>query len=85
MAAHLGPFLTSQQTAIKTQLSTLEEQNGVLGETIVQQRQEMEMLVRGLEALVGDLEKAAEMVQSEDVQRLTGETKTMREELHEGQ
>ena len=84
MAAHLGPFLSSQQTALKTTISTLEEQNATLAETVLQQRAEIDTVVRGLEALVGDLEKAAEMVQSEEVRNLTQETKSMREELRDG-
>jgi kinetochore protein NNF1 len=84
MAAHLGPFLTSQQTDLKTALSTLEEQNTTLAETIVQQRTEIDTLVRGLEMLVNDLEKAAEMVQEEEVRKLTQDTKAMREELRDG-
>jgi kinetochore protein NNF1 len=84
MAAHLGPFLTSQQTDLKTALSNLEEQNTTLAETIVQQRTEIDTLVRGLEVLVNDLEKAAEMVQEEEVRKLTQDTKAMREELRDG-
>ena len=84
MAAHLGPFLNSQETALKTSISTLEEQNTALAETVIQQREEIDTVVRGLEALVGDLEKAAEMVQSEEVRKLTQETKAMREELRDG-
>jgi kinetochore protein NNF1 len=81
MAAHLGPLLNAQQSALQTSLATLEEQNASLAETIIQQRAEMDTLVRGLETLVGDLQKAAEMVQSNQIRHLTEETRAMHHEL----
>jgi len=52
-----------------------------LMETIKQQRVEMEGLLAGLEGVVRDLERSAEMVQDGEVVGLGAEVKMVEEEL----
>jgi kinetochore protein NNF1 len=75
LTAHLSPFLLEQHKALTTALDTIEKSNETLAETITTQRDEMEKLVKSLEAVVGDLERSAAMLQSEDVQALGGEVR----------
>lgn len=69
------------RSTITSETVALEKRNEELIETIKKQRVEMEGLVGGLERVVGDLERSAEMVQGEGVQGLSGDVKMMEEEL----
>lgn len=79
--AHLSPFLVDQQTALNSALRTVQTSNETLVATITGQRAEMEALVAGLEAVVKDLEKSADMLQGDDVQGLSGDVRTIEEEM----
>jgi kinetochore protein NNF1 len=57
--AHLTPYLQEAQTALDAKLNTAQSQNTELADRIVAQRQEIEALLSGLEAAMGDLEGAA--------------------------
>ncbi|KAF2399719.1 Nnf1-domain-containing protein [Trichodelitschia bisporula] len=80
--AHLLPFLNEQESALTAALSTLETRNNALAETIQAQRAEMEGLVRGLEAVISDLERSGEMLQSDEVQGLLADVKMIDQELN---
>jgi kinetochore protein NNF1 len=79
--AHLSPFLIDQQTALSAALSSIQSSNETLVTTISAQREEMEALMRGLEAVVADLESSAAMLQAEDVQNLSGDVRMIEDEL----
>ncbi|TID26712.1 Beta-catenin-like protein 1 [Venturia nashicola] len=81
--AHLSPFLIDQQTTLSSALATIQTSNETLVATITSQRAEMEALVAGLEAVVKDLEKSADMLQSDDVQGLSGDVRMIEQELAE--
>jgi kinetochore protein NNF1 len=79
--AHLAPFLTDMRSTITTETSALESNNENLIQTIKAQRAEMEALVSGLEHVVADLEKSANMMQMDEVQGLSKDVKMVEEEL----
>jgi predicted RNase H-like nuclease (RuvC/YqgF family) len=81
VAAHLGGFLEEQQGGLTKTLKTLEGENEELANKIRSQQGDMETLVRGLEAMVADLQRAAEMVQAPEVRQLSEETRSMHSEL----
>jgi kinetochore protein NNF1 len=81
LTAHLSPFLIEQHNTLTAALETVEKSNETLGQTIASQRDEMEKLVRGLEAVVGDLERSAGMLQGEDIQGMGGEVREIEAEL----
>jgi kinetochore protein NNF1 len=81
LTAHLSPFLIEQHNSLTVSLDTIKKSNETLGETIVSQRDEMEKLVRGLEDIVGDLERSAGMLQGQDVQGMGGEVREIEAEL----
>jgi predicted RNase H-like nuclease (RuvC/YqgF family) len=81
VAAHLGGFLEEQEGGLTKTLKGLEEENEELASKIRGQQSDMETLVRGLEALVADLKRAAEMVQAPEVRQLSEETRSMHSEL----
>ncbi|KAF2672941.1 hypothetical protein BT63DRAFT_450970 [Microthyrium microscopicum] len=81
-AAHLAPFLTQQTSTLGGQLSSVEEQNISLAETVAQQNREIDMLVGNLETVIRDLEAAAALAQGTELQGLSQETRDMSNELH---
>ena len=76
MNAHLAPFLAEHHGQLSRELSWLEEQNTEVARMIGEEGGETERLVRGLEEMVGDLERAAGLLAaSKDVEGLVGETR----------
>ncbi|KAL1984002.1 hypothetical protein VTN96DRAFT_9687 [Rasamsonia emersonii] len=57
--AHLRPYLKEVQASLNAKIETTQSQNAELAERIQAQRKEIESLLSGLEAVVGDLEGAA--------------------------
>jgi len=62
-------------------LSELESSNEHLAQTIVQQRSEIDGLIKSLERIVNDLERAAEKAQGEEAAGLAAESRAINEEL----
>jgi len=74
LAAHLGPFLIEQTSTITDSLTTIQADNASVADAITSQRAEIEGLLRGLEAVVGDVEGAAAVVgKSEEMKGMEGE------------
>jgi kinetochore protein NNF1 len=66
---------------LTTALGTIEKSNETLVAAITSQRDEMENLVKSLEAVVGDLEKSSAMLQDQNVHGLGGEVRSIEEDL----
>ncbi|KAJ9658034.1 hypothetical protein H2201_007929 [Coniosporium apollinis] len=81
LQAHLAGFLGEREGALEGRLEEVRAGNGVLAQAVWKQRREIEVLVRGLENVVKDLEEAAGLVQGEKVEGIAGEIKTIEEEL----
>jgi hypothetical protein len=73
--------LEEQRGGLTKSLKSLEVENEEIATKIRTQQADMEALVRGLEALVADLKRAAEMVQAPEVSQLSEETRAMHAEL----
>ena len=56
--AHLAPYLASTQSQLETELQAVQIENEQLAKGVERQRDEVERLVSGLEAVVADLEGA---------------------------
>ena len=56
--AHLAPYLASTQAQLETELQSVQVENEQLAKGIERQRDEVERLVGGLEAVIADLETA---------------------------
>ena len=56
--AHLAPYLTSTQTQLESELQAVQAENEQLAKGVEGQRDEVERLVGGLEAVIVDLEGA---------------------------
>ncbi|PGH17127.1 hypothetical protein AJ79_01265 [Helicocarpus griseus UAMH5409] len=57
--AHLAPYLAEAQSSLNTKLGTVQGENTRLAEKVTAQRREIEQLLSGLEAVIGDVEGAA--------------------------
>ena len=56
--AHLAPYLASTQAQLETELQAVQTENIQLAKDVEGQRDEVERLVGGLEAVIADLEEA---------------------------
>ena len=56
--AHLAPYLASTQSQLETELRAVQAENEQLVKGVEIQRDEVERLVSGLEAVIADLEGA---------------------------
>ena len=56
--AHLAPYLASTQSQLETKLQSVQVENEQLAKGVERQRDEVERLVSGLEAVIADLEGA---------------------------
>lgn len=56
--AHLAPYLATTQSQLETELRAVQVENEQLAKGVERQRDEVERLVSGLEALIADLEGA---------------------------
>ncbi|TGO81802.1 hypothetical protein BPOR_1011g00040 [Botrytis porri] len=65
LAAHLTPLYTTQQSQLNAKLQTTQSQNASLADEIQKQREEIEKLVRGVEIVVEDLDRANEVMDRE--------------------
>lgn len=57
--AHLTPYLQQAENALNAKIETAQSENAALAERIIAQRQEIESLLSGLEAVMTDLEGSA--------------------------
>ena len=58
LTAHLHPSLTSHQSQLNARLQTTQSQNALLYEDVKRQREEIDALLKHLEAAVGDVDGA---------------------------
>lgn len=72
LKANLTPHLQSQQSLLNARLQTVESQNAQAAKRIMEQRKEIEVLVGGLERLIGDLEGAGEGLGEEAEEMASG-------------
>ena len=56
--AHLAPYLASTQSQLETELQAVQIENEQLARGVERQKDEVERLVGGLEAVIADLEGA---------------------------
>ena len=75
--AHLAPYLASTQAQLETELQAIQVENEQLAKGVERQRDEVERLVSGLEAVVADLEGAngtmSDVVESSEIRKETME------------
>lgn len=67
--AHLAPQLSQAQGELDSKLDTVQKENIQLAEKIARQRQEIQQLLSGLEAVVGDVQGAVGAVRDFDADK----------------
>jgi kinetochore protein NNF1 len=60
ISAHLAPIYATQQSQLNAKLQTTQSQNAILADEIKKQREEIERLLRSVEGVVEDLDRANE-------------------------
>lgn len=67
--AHLAPQLAQAQGELDSKLDTVQKENIQLAEKITRQRREIQQLLSGLEAVVGDVQGAVGAVRDFDADK----------------
>ncbi len=84
--AHLIPHLMQAQSSLDAKLEALQLENVQLAETIELQRQEIQQILSGLEAVIGDVEAAVVATNEFDGEgNLRAEAREMDDELRSWQ
>jgi kinetochore protein NNF1 len=81
--AHLLPFLTQQRSLLNARIQTVGAKNEKLADEVRVQREEIERLVGGLEAVVRDLDGANEVL-AEGAQGLREESRAVEKDIKSG-
>lgn len=72
-AAHLAPFLAEHSKQLQTKQEAVQAENKARFERVLEQRKEIEALVKGLEAKVDGVQAAAKLLEDEGVESLRAE------------
>ncbi|GAB7358418.1 hypothetical protein MBLNU230_g2485t1 [Neophaeotheca triangularis] len=72
-AAHLAPFLAEHSKQLQTKQEAVQAENKARLERVLEQRKEIEALVRGLETKVDGVQAAAKLLEDEGVESLRAE------------
>lgn len=79
--AHLAPSLSQISATLKEEQDALSVENAQLLQRVMQQRQQIKSMVDGLQQAMSQLEQAATVLSSEDVDRLRNEVRDADEEM----
>lgn len=84
--AHLAPQLAQAESALDSKLDAVQKENVQLAEKIARQRREIQQLLSGIEAVVGDVQGAVGAIRDFDVEnRLRKDAEAMDDEIRASQ
>ena len=79
--SHLAPSLTTYSQELSQRQESAQEENIELLGRVMQQRKEIEMLVKGLENVIGDLDASVKTLQTTDADGLRDEVRVVDEDM----
>jgi len=79
--SHLAPSLSEQSQRLKQRQEVLQAENQKSLQRVLQQRKEMESLVKGLENAVSDLDHSVAALKPEQIEELRAEAREVDEEM----
>lgn len=79
--SHLAPSLSQQSLSLQTRQEDLQAENAEILQRVLQQRKEIEDLMKGLENVVVDLDQSAAALKPEDIEELVNEAREVDEDM----
>jgi kinetochore protein NNF1 len=79
--SHLAPSLSQQSQALQQRQEALQAENAEILQRVLQQRKEIESIMKGLENVVVDLDQSAAALKPEDIDELMDEAREVDEDL----
>jgi len=79
--SHLAPSLSEQSQILKRRQEALQAENAGVLQRVMQQRKEIETLVKGLENAVSDLDESVAALKPEDIEALRTAARDVDEEM----
>jgi kinetochore protein NNF1 len=77
----LAPSLSQQSEALQQRQEALQAENAEILQRVLQQRKEIESIMKGLENVVVDLDQSAAALKPEDIEELVDEAREVDEDL----
>jgi kinetochore protein NNF1 len=77
----LAPSLSQQSQILKERQEVLQAENVEVLQRVMQQRRDIENLVKGLENVVNDLDQSVAVLKPEDIDGLKSESRDMDEDM----
>jgi kinetochore protein NNF1 len=77
----LAPSLSQQSQHLQQRQEALQAENAEILQRVLQQRKEIESIMKGLENVVVDLDQSAAALKPEDIEELVDEAREVDEDL----
>lgn len=81
--SHLAPSLSQQSQSLQQRQEELQAENTEILQRILQQRKEIEGIVKGLENVVVDLDQSAAALKPEDIEELVNEAREIDDDMRQ--
>lgn len=81
--SHLAPSLSLQSQSLQQRQEDLQAENAEILQRVLQQRKEIEGIVKGLENVVIDLDQSAATLKPEDIEELVSEAREVDDDMRQ--
>lgn len=81
--SHLAPSLSQQSQSLQQRQEDLQAENAEILQRVLQQRKEIEGIVKGLENVVVDLDQSAATLKPEDIEELVNEAREVDDDMRQ--
>lgn len=79
--SHLAPSLSQQSQSLQLRQDVLQAENAEILQRVLQQRKEIEGIMKGLENVVADLDQSADALKDEEIDELVSEVREVDQDM----
>ena len=79
--SHLAPSISQQSQSLQLRQEALQAENAEILQRVLQQRKEIEGIMKGLENVVADLDQSAAALKAEDIEELVNEAREVDQDM----
>jgi kinetochore protein NNF1 len=79
--SHLAPSLSQQSQSLQLRQEVLQAENAEILQRVLQQRKEIEGIMKGLENVVTDLDQSAAALKAEEIDELVSEAREVDQDM----